>query len=271
MDASDFEYDNRYLSDFGFVICNFNGNSETEIVSGGSKISFNTVSKNSGRIHSLVGTKYDECITTTFHICKDPCRYNDLRITNDEYRNIMRWLNRKEFLDFQFLNTDNVEKAPCFFKGSFNISKIMVGQVLYGLELTLTTNKPFGYGQEVIIKLNVTDPGKIYNIEDNSDEIGYIYPSLKIVLQRSGRLTIQNDMTDCIMVIDNCTAGEVITIDGDTQIIQTSNTKHDIYNDFNYDFFRIGNTTTERINEVHVSLPCQLEVRYCPIIKDAPN
>ena len=97
MHACDFEYDGLYLSDFGFVICNFNGGSGVETISVGSKISFNTTSKFGGKKHSLTGTTYDECIETSFDICKDPSIHDDLRITDTEYRDLIRWLNRRGF------------------------------------------------------------------------------------------------------------------------------------------------------------------------------
>ena len=50
----DFEYDNRYLSDFGFIICHFDGSSGIETVSAGSAITFSKVSRNSGKQYSLI-------------------------------------------------------------------------------------------------------------------------------------------------------------------------------------------------------------------------
>ena len=50
MYASDFEYDGHYLSDFGFVVCDFDGASSYDVISAGSKITFNKVSRNRGKI-----------------------------------------------------------------------------------------------------------------------------------------------------------------------------------------------------------------------------
>jgi hypothetical protein len=51
MYATDFEYDGRYLSDYGFIICNFNAPSDADIVSAGSTLTFNTVALNKGNKH----------------------------------------------------------------------------------------------------------------------------------------------------------------------------------------------------------------------------
>jgi len=61
-----------------------------------------------------------------------------------------------------------------------------------------------------------------------------------------------------------------ITLDGDTHIITTTYTSHDVCNDFNYEFFRIGNTINNRNNRISVSLPCNVVIKYTPIIKDTP-
>lgn len=271
MYACDFEYDGQYLSDYGFVICNLSGTSDFDTVSAGSRITFNTVSRHRGKMYSLTGTQYDECITATFDICKNPEEYADLRITNDEYRDIMRWLNRREFLKFQVLNEDDKEQETCYYEASFNVDKIMVNKVLYGLELTMETNKPFGYGQELSVSWNVSDTTKTYVLSDMSDEIGYTYPSMVITCSRAGDLTIHNEMENCTMVIKNVSVGEIITIDGSTHIITSSLDSHKIYDDFNFEFFRIGNTINNRNNRISASLPCKLEFTYSPIIKDTPD
>ncbi len=273
MYACDFEYDGQYLSDYGFIICNFGGTSDFDTVSAGSKITFNTVSRHRGKIHSLVGTQYDECITSTFQICKNPEKHSDMHITNNEYRDIMRWLNRNEFLKFQVLYEDDREQDACFYEASFNIDKILINKVLYGLELTMETNKPFGYGQEITVSWDISnsDIAKTYVLSDMSDEIGYTYPTMVITCTKAGDLSIRNETENCTMVIKNVSSGEVITVDGSTGIIESSMESHKIYDDFNFEFFRIGNTISNRNNKISVSIPCNLELTYAPIIKDTPN
>ena len=185
----------------------------------------------------------------------------------------MRWLNRKEFLKF---SVKNDEAEPRYYDASFSISKIKIHDELYGLELAMETNRPFGYGKEELVIFNIDDINKFYTITDKSDEIGYLYPSLVITLNSSldsytnRDLVICNQTLNSTMVIKNCIEGEVITIDGDTQVISTTFSSHDICNDFNYEFFKIENSFNNRVNKITVSLPCKLEVRYHPIIKGTP-
>ena len=270
MYALDFVYDGQYLSDYGFIICDFSPSSGFDIASAGSEITFKTVSHNRGKRYGLVGAQYDKCIQVNFGICTDPDIFDDLTITDDEYRDLMRWLNRSEFLKFHVLYEYDDFTAPCFYEGSFNISKVKVREILYGLELTFESNRPFGYGMEQVFKFKLDDSKPTFKLRDLSDEIGYIYPTVNILCYEDGDLTITNDLTGCKMTIKNCIATEEITLDGNTHIITSSNEKHDICNDFNYDYFKIGNTFTNRNNFISSSLPCVLEIKYHPIIKGTP-
>lgn len=274
MYAVDFSYDGQYLSDYGLVICSFDGPSGSETVSAGSKITFNTVPMHSGKNYSLTGTQYDECITATFSIAKNPCYHensNNMKITNEEYRDIMRWLNRRGFLKFQIFDENETERDACYYNASFNVEKVLLGGELYGLTLTMETDKPFGYGEErtFLYRMKV---GAEYDLWDLSDEIGYIYPNMIITCNESGDLQLENLTEECLMEIKNCSAGEVITIDGTSQIITTTyKESHAIYDDFNFEFFRVGNTFNNRNNIITTTLPCTLEIRYEPIIKDSPE
>ena len=149
MNAIDFEYDGQYLSDYGFIICDFDGASGVDTISAGSTLTFNKVSQFNGRNFSLASTIYEECISTTFDICKDPEKYDkdEMEISTDEFRDMIRWLNRREFLKFQIYDTDRDYEA-CYFNASFNIEKITIGEIVYGLRLTMETDKPFAYADE---------------------------------------------------------------------------------------------------------------------------
>lgn len=271
MNALDFEYDGQYLSDYGFIVCDFDDKSGVNVVSAGAQITFNKVSRHNGRKNSLVSTKYVDSVQSTFDICKNPEVHNDLEIGSDEYRDLMRWLNRNEFLKFQVLfdNADFPYRTSCYYEASFNIEKIIIGEKIYGLRLIMETNAPFGYGEEQHFVFNISNTNTTYSLFDISDEIGFIYPSVKITCLESGQLSITNWTENCTMVIKGCQVGEVINIDGDAMLITTSSKNHDICNDFNYEFLKIGNTFDNRENIFTASLRCNLEISYYPIIKES--
>ena len=268
MYAYDFEYDGRYLSSFGFIICEFDGSGGINISPTGYNITFNKISRSRGRINSLIGTQYDGCVECTFHICKDPDAYDDLEITNDEYRELVRWLNRHEFLPFRTIST-RADVNSCYFNGSFNIGKIYIVDKLYGLELSLITDAPYGYGIPIENKWTVS-AGETVTLINESDDSMAIRPDMTIVCNASGTLTVTNALTMTTMEINNCTSGETFTILGEEQIITSSLPTHKVYNDFNYEFLTIGNTFESEKNVLTFSLPCTVTIKYSPIIKDIP-
>ena len=270
MYAIDFEYDGEYLSDYGFIICNFSPSDNADVIESGSQIVFNTVPMNRGKNFNLISTKYDECIQTTFHICKNPEIYDDLKISESEFRDINRWLNRNEFLKFHLLDEES-EVEPYYY-ASFNIKKINISEVLYGMELSLTTNSPFGFGDTQVKEIVIQAANGIKSYIDMSDVIGYTYPKIDIIPGANGDIVIQNYFDNKVIsttAIKNCTANEVITIDNDNKLITTDKSGHDVFADFNYGFFRICNTFNNRLNKIKSNLPCTIKITYMPMIKNS--
>lgn len=69
MKAYDFEYDGVKLSDIGFIICKFDS-SDVDTIDNGSQITFNIVPTLNGMKHELTSSTYEDCLNTTFQICK---------------------------------------------------------------------------------------------------------------------------------------------------------------------------------------------------------
>lgn len=273
MYAIDFNYDGLSLGDFGFLICDFSPSDGANISENGTLLQFTKVSHNSGKIWGLSNTKYDSCIQTTFDICKNPdvTSPDKMEITDDEYRDIVRWLNRREFKKMFFIYDDTQNRDFRYYNASFNVSKIKISEVLYGIRLTMETDKPFGYGEDIKYNWTVLNSVKKFKLTDFSDEIGYIYPTIKITCYQSGDLFIVNDKDENTTIINNCSTDEVVTINGESQIIHSSFASHNIQNDFNYEFPKIINSISDRDNYFSFSLPCMVELSYVPIVKDVPN
>lgn len=268
MEVLDFSYDKRLLSSFGFIICHFDGAIGKETLDAGSQITFNTVPQHGGSRVCLTGSKYETCIQSTFHICKNPCECgDDMEITSYEYRDIVRWLNRKRFLPFCFYS-ESQDIETIWYDASFNIKKLISDGKVYALELTMTTNSPFGYGTPIVLTLECDSAPQNYTVRHVSDEIGHTYPDLEITCKQDGDLQIINHTMECSLVVRNCIRGEVINIDGMNQIISSSSPTHKIYNDFNFVFLKIGNTYRNNANKIEISQPCTIKMTYRPIIKD---
>ena len=78
--------------------------------------------------------------------------YDNLEISIDELRSLSKWLNRKEFHKFKILSDEYLD---IYFEASFNISKIELNGKIYGLELTLKTNRPFALQEPKNITLKI--------------------------------------------------------------------------------------------------------------------
>lgn len=268
MQSKDFMYDGQYLSDYGFMIANITTNEQKTVISEGSILTFEKTTRNRGKSYSLLATSYDSAYTTAFDICKNPSFYDDLEISNDEFRDLMRWLNRREFLQFCFI-PDNGDETEKYWNASFNIEKINVGKCLIGLHLTMETDSAIGYGQEIAFNYNVSDTDTVFTLSDMSDEIGYIFLDITIEILRDGDLRIYNQTYKEITEIKNCRMGEIIKFNGQSMIISTDSATHKqtLANDFNFVFLRIGNTINNRQNKLKFSLPCKVKIRYRPLIK----
>lgn len=261
MNAYDFEYDGLRLSDFGCIICKFDGGG-TETVTNGSQISLNTVSTLMGAKQELVSSKYEECLEAVFQICKNTCSEDDAEFSLRELRDLMRWLNRREFHKCKFIAEDYVD---FYFEATFNISRIEIGGKIVGLELTMKTNSPFAFGEPQTMVIHNTAKSGRKSIANQSDAEGYVYPSMEIFIRESGDLYLYNDFEKRTTLVKNCTAGETITMN--YPIIQSSLPAHKIQDDFNWNFFRLANTVRHKKNDLTISLPCTITLRYSPVIQ----
>lgn len=262
MKAYDFEFDNKNLSDFNMIICQFGSSKGLETINNGSEITFNTASVLNGKKHELISTMYEGCLETTIQICKNSCLSDVAEISPTEFRELTRWLSRHKFLKFKILDGDHID---LYYEAAINISRIEISGRLYGLELNILTNRPFALKEpKTIIIKNALQDGK-HSINDTSYEEGYIYPFTEIIVNENGNLNIYNALENRSTYIANCVAGEVITMD--YPIIQSSVSSHDINNDFNWNFFRIANTFDNSRNDLTISLPCTIKAKYSPIVK----
>lgn len=249
------------------IICKFGSSDSVNIVNIGSQISFNLSSVPGKDQKSFYGTSYTDSLSCVFQICKSDCKTKGkpTQLSIEEQSHIMRWLNRKDgFYKFKLIQKGY---ENLYTEASFNLSKIEIAGIVYGFELTMTTLHPYLLEDETELDIN-TITGEEQNIlYDNSDETGYIYPFMTIVCNGNGTLKIKNLFEDRVTQINNCVVGEKITIDGKNQIISTTINEHKIQNDFNYKFFRLANTYSERENIITISLPCSVNMKWSPIRK----
>ena len=262
MEIIDFEYDGIRLSDKGYMMCYFGGLQDQ--VSNGSEITFAEVPIQYGVRRAVAGTSYDTVLQTTFCICKRFCPdlSRDQTISVAEVRDLARWLTRKEYLPFVLL-ADGYSNITYF--GTFQIELIRGNSSIIGLQLTMTTNSPFGWQNEKTYSGTVSANGSLI-VDDVSDEIGYLYGKMIVTCNSSGNLYIENSMDNGEKTtLLHCSSGETITFSH--PIIEQTNANHDLASDFNYIFPKVSNTFYVTRNTFKFSLPCSVTFKYRPLAK----
>ena len=262
MKARDFEFAGKTLSSFGCIIANF-GSKGLETING-AEITFNTISSLDGSKNYLVSTKYEGNLEITLQIVKHSCSTDIQEITATDYREISKWLSKKRFEKFKLLDDSHIDLY--YMASIVSIGRIEIDGRLMGLELNIITDSPHAYKEpKTFIIKNTIQNGK-HSINDTSYEEGYIYPYTEITIEEDGDLIIRNDIEDRETIIKNCIVGEVITMD--YPIITTTVSSHNIQNDFkDWKFFRIANTYNNSRNDLTISLPCTIKLKYSPIVK----
>lgn len=266
----DFEYAEHKLSDFDCVICNINNTSEG---STDNTLTYNTLTSRNNKF-DLLYSEYEEPLKFTMEIAKNPCNsYKNKFFTHAEVDKLKTWLNRRDFLKFSPIYDEKEDFPHIYCRGSFNVKPIPIGGKIVGLELNFTSNAPYAYYEPLTYSFDVPNADGQFTIYSMSDEVGQVYVNAEIECLADGDLKIFNSRLDeKVTVINNCKAGEIITLNGKVKIIDSSlkETRHKtLYNDFNYSFPVIAREYAEiqTQNVFTVTLPCKIKITYSPICK----
>lgn len=259
----DFTFRGESLSQRGYKLCCFNGQTSSEIAVTDSQRNFNLIHMFGGKYQPIAFTSYNEALIMEMDICKYDCPSETVLIIQpNETSEIKRWLSSPIANEFRLSDTayDGI-----FWKGSFNVEEIHFCGECVGFHLTFTSVAPFGYRDTVTLEGTVAANGTVA-INDTSDEEGYIYPDMSITLQADGDLEIENDFDNRKTVINGCESGEIINL---THLLQASTNKvaHILGNDFNYKFVRINNEYGNTVNNLTFNLPCEYLISYTPVAK----
>jgi len=261
----DFKFNGEKLSDHLLMICSFSGSEDTTPI--GNNISINKVKAPNSDKYMSVGYAYDDAFNLEFSICKNTCETDELIINPTELNTIVRWLNRKTHCIFKPIYDDN-SFSEVFYRGTFNIELVNSDEGIIGLNLTFNTDAPYGYQDQKTYEHTFSSSTDTFIINDVSDEVGYLYAEATIILNESGNLRIKNSLDpDNEIYIENCKNGETIKLYGEQKIIEAPSSHNNIYNDFNYNFFRVNNTYDNKENVYTSNLKCKITVKYYPVRK----
>lgn len=268
MVMTDFVYADNRLSDFGCMVAYLN-TTPPSVVPMGSVLTLNVTKNISTQKNLITGISYEEPVTATFDIVKNTCdssynsNKNDIYFSDAELSHFMRWLNRKKYYKFKPIYSDD-EFPSLYYYGTFTaIDLITVGGNAAGLTVTFTASSPFGYADDAELNISVSEQNDSFRFYNDSDETGILYPSkFSVKCLQSGRLTISNSLDRFYTLIDHCEENEVITMDCENKIIESSKAHPALFNDFNYNYPRFISMPDSRVNIFTCSLPCDISITY---------
>lgn len=255
----DFIFDGRTLSSFGYMLVFENTEDTIET----STVELKTIKGARNDRSYVVGYEYADNYNGVYHVIKDPCQFPDSPyITDDEISEFTRWLCRKQYKWFSFIDEDDMADQV-WYQAYFQVKKEYYGGCI-GFELTITTSAPYGFSREIkhVFQTNT------FRIDSNTDEEGYIYPDVSIEMMANGDLQLTNVTEGRVTELKNCVANEVITLKGaDIQQIESTNTSHVLITDFNYKFPRFISNYNNQYNTFTVTPNCKVTMKYREIRK----
>lgn len=265
--VTDFIYDGLRLSDLGYMIVSFDGSKDGEIDTD-SQLSYNHAPMMSGKRQPYITSVYEDPLKMEIQIGKNLCKDNrqdtsksSYSITLNDMTFLKRWLVRPHPHKLSVIGDDY---NGIYWMGSFNVTEYIFGDGRVGATLEFECDAPFGYKDDVVFTGEL-DANGTFEYNCTSDEVGWIYPDLTITIKEDGDLNIKN-LDNRELVVKNCEANEVITIDKNLQI-SSSFENHKIADDFNYTYYRINNSFGSVVNSLTSNLAISYEIRYSPYAK----
>lgn len=252
-----FVFDGKSSDMFGFLCVSFNENNLDDY-SAGSQTEFVTEGNYDGSKWYSISNKYNEPLSYTIQIVKNPCVGEFL--TKDETRAILKWLvsptDYKPFkINHEFFYGEN-------FRVKFTNPKYkVVGNLVRGLELTLNFDRPFSLSDDVTSKWSINNFGTaiLYN---NSDELDKsLYPkNVTIKVTNNGNIALHNERENVHISTEfkNCIVGEIIKMNCEERIIQSSNTSTPVMERFNKNWIRLS----EGENKITITGNCEITFIY---------
>ena len=268
MVAKNFIYDGISLDELGLMICSFEGSQDGEVTAGNS-IEF-TYSKASNSVKwKKVSATYNEQLSFTLQIGKDPCVFDEPPFSEEEIAWIQRWLNRK---DDKWLQLIQEGYEDIFFNCHIAIENYEKGGECFGFTLTVTCDAPFGWSELQTLDIS-SDGSYTTKYYDPSDDIGEICPTIQITSKANQDITLTNNLTNKTTVIKNCLADEHIVLSSEMWATSSEcvpvtegtgyNGSHStFFDDFNYEWFTIGNTFSDRVNEITITGNCDVHISW---------
>ena len=268
MNILDFTFNEKKLSDFECICCNFDNSSGTVEVSSGADVTLNQEKSSGSNKFNLYSTSYDEPFTLPLSICLNPCgNYENMEMSVEQVRKIQKWLSlrNKKFK----INIAGYEDI--YWVGTFICKQVMLNDIIIGFNLTFTANTPYALQEDESFNIELSNTLES-DIVFISDVYGYIDADYIITVKEAGNLKFDTYYytrlytLDREFIVKNCTADEKIYVNGNTQLVTSSRTAHELGKDCNFILPRLVNTyqsdDEEVRNKIKSNLKCNVQITY---------
>lgn len=252
---TDFYFNGSYLSDFDSIVVLFSSTGGMTTVDG-ANISYQTTKSLSTQRFKKTSFGYDNVFQSVIQIGKKICdSQNDKYYSQNEVSKILKWLNTETYRKFK-INSDDF--YDIYFMGYFNVSKILYNNRCVGFELTFTSDSSFGY-KESKITSTITNDKKFYTFQYDNDRESFLFPTFNITIQENGDLELCTDTEPARKtILKDCNIGDVIILDCENRIIQSSNSLHHLAGSFNFVFPRINYNFKKKTYSININLNCDI-------------
>lgn len=258
MYATDFCFDENYLSDFGCIIASFDNSSED--VSGGT-IEYDSVKAPNSDKFRFYGAQCNEVLVWNISIIKNPCLTNNMEFSHKEERKILKWLKRTDgYKWFKYVSGDygtttinnysivlgtNVSsdtEEDIYYQVKIDVKPHRIYGQTIGYDLTITANCTYGFTNLIEKSATITS-SSTFTFEVDTDANEYIYPE-KLIIENNDTTSFSlENSSDSLRTIsldtatkfNNLSANSTLTLDCDNQII----TGLDDPSNFNWYFPRL--------------------------------
>lgn len=258
MYCTDFIFDDKFASDFGWMIVSFNGGGDA-VVSGG-EVTFTVTKPPSNNKWSFHGSSFENQLTINFSISKIDCEVvnEEYWFSQEEQSALMKWLQKRD--GYRWLAFDQNGFEDVWYNAQINPQPHYSndGRVI-GFDLSCVCDSPYGYSQEIEFQKTLGTSNNRYSsiFFDYSDLTGEIHPYTTIEAKGSGTLNVRfgvcsvdgnRNFNSYIyskdVQVKNVTNGSIITFDENYGLIKGFN---DLTN-FNFVFPFIGNNDDSNYN-----------------------
>lgn len=229
---SNFIFNNRSNEEFEVSCVYFD--SILEEASGGIQTELTTESNYDGSLFYIVNNKYSEAISFELTLAKNVKNQNRRTFEQDEIRTIVSWLCNPTSYEELVLEDNHFIELTLSAKFT-NPKYVLNGNDVIGITFTCTLERPYALSELKHYKFDSSV--KTFSVNNESDEDQKtFYPQEVIITATSdGDITIRNtkENSNVFTNINNCKAGEVITIDCERRIIKSTNKSTSILSRFN--------------------------------------